>query len=345
MRLCTVVGGRPQLVKAAAVHRVLAARRIDHVLVDTGQHYDDEMAAVFYRELELPPPDHALGVNQLPHGRMTGKMMERLEPILESLRPDRVVVYGDTDSTLAGALVAAKLGIAVAHVEAGLRSFNRAMAEEINRVVTDHVSQLLLCPTRAAVDNLRREGIERGVHHCGDVMYDAAIDARRRAAATPPVADSLGLGGQRYAVATLHRAESTDAAAELAARIDYLSARAGELPVVLPLHPRTRARAAEHRIALDRLRVCPPLGPVAMTRLVAGADIVYTDSGGLQKEAYFHRVPCVTLRAETEWVETIEAGWNRLWTSPDWVSPRRDIDDYGTGDAAARVVDRLTEPA
>jgi UDP-GlcNAc3NAcA epimerase len=335
MKLLTVVGARPQFIKAAPLHRAIAARpSIEAKILHTGQHFDDEMSAVFFQELEIPAPAWSLGVNRLGHGAMTGRMMEALEPILLDEAPDVVVVYGDTNSTLAAALVAAKLNLPIAHVEAGLRSFNRRMPEEINRVLCDHVSRVLLCPTHAAVENLKREGIERGVHHTGDVMYDAALHAREKARSRP-----ARPGG--YGVATVHRQENTDSPAALREVIDYLRAEARSRPIVLPLHPRTRAKLAAHGIVTSGLEVTAPLGYLEMAALLAGAEVVYTDSGGLQKEAYFHRVPCVTLRDETEWIETVSAGWNRLWKGPPWVTPRRDIAEYGDGRASEAILDLL----
>jgi len=325
-RLLTIVGARPQFIKAAAVHRAIAARDdVTETIVHTGQHFDDDMSGAFFRELQIPEPAHTLDVNRCGHGTMTGRMMIALEPILEHERPDAVLVYGDTNSTLAGALVAAKLHVPVLHVEAGLRSFNRRMPEEINRVLTDHVSAMLFCPTHAAIANLHAEGITAGVHHTGDVMYDAALFARGK---------GEGIPGP-YALATVHRAENTDDPTQLRAVLDFL--RAGDLPVVLPLHPRTRAKAEEHGIDLGGLRLIPPAGYLDMAALIAGASVIYTDSGGVQKEAYFHRVPCVTLRDESEWVETIAAGWNRLWRGPAY-APRAEIPEYGTGTAAEAIV-------
>jgi UDP-GlcNAc3NAcA epimerase len=250
-------------------------------------------------------------------------------------KPDVALVYGDTNSTLAGALAASKLLIPVAHVEAGLRSFNRAMPEEQNRIVADHLATLLFCPTKTAIDNLRREGITTGVHAVGDVMYDTTLYAAGRAASRSRILETLALAPQGYAVATLHRAENTDDPARLRRVLDWLEEQAAKTPVVMPLHPRTR-RVLDSVGAPRGVSIVEPLGYLDMTRLVAAACAVYTDSGGLQKEAYFHRVPCVTLRDETEWVETIEAGWNRLWTTPDW-RPRRDIADYGEGRAAEAI--------
>ncbi|MGE0385642.1 MAG: non-hydrolyzing UDP-N-acetylglucosamine 2-epimerase [Gammaproteobacteria bacterium] len=342
-RILTVVGARPQFVKAAAVSRVIAATAgVEEVMVHTGQHYDADMSDVFFQELEIPRPAHHLDIHGGGHGAMTGRMLAGLEPIVEQVRPALVLVYGDTNSTLAGALVAAKLNIPIAHVEAGLRSFNRRMPEEVNRVLTDHVSRWLFCPTGAAVENLANEGIRAGVHQVGDVMYDATLHARAFAMTRSDVLARLGLQPGAYAVATLHRAENTDDPGRLCELIGWLQARAARMPVVFPVHPRTRAKVHEAGVSLSGLTTCTPLGYMDMTRLVADACAVYTDSGGLQKEAYFHRKPCVTLREETEWVETISAGWNRLWSGPDYV-PRRDIPDYGDGASAARIVGILGE--
>jgi len=255
-----------------------------------------------------------------------------------------VLVYGDTNSTLAGALVASKLHIPIAHVEAGLRSFNRRMPEEINRILTDHLSALLLCPTRTAVDNLAAEGITQGVHMVGDVMYDATLLARRIAESRSQILAALGLAPSAYALATVHRAENTDDPARLATILDWLRAQAREQRVVLPIHPRTRTRAAAAGLDFAGIVTCDPVGYIDMACLLGHANAVYTDSGGVQKEAYFHRTPCVTLRDETEWVETIECGWNRLWQGPDYL-PRRDILDYGEGRAAQAIVALIQQAA
>jgi UDP-GlcNAc3NAcA epimerase len=337
-RLMTVVGARPQFVKAAAISRALAGRDdIEAILLHTGQHFDPAMSRIFFDELAITAPHVNLAIHGGNHGEMTGLMLTGIERVILAERPDLVLVPGDTNSTLAGALAAAKLQVPVAHLEAGLRSFNRAMPEEINRVLTDHLSQLLLCPTDTALDNLRREGIVEGVHHMGDVMYDATLFAAA-AARRSAVLDRLGLDGRDYAVATVHRAESTADRDTLAEIILYLKERARDCAVVLPLHPRTRAQIARWRLDLGPIVACEPLGYLDMHRLMQRALAVYTDSGGLQKEAYFHRVPCVTLRDETEWVETVAAGWNRLWKGPDY-APRRDIASYGDGHAAERAID------
>jgi UDP-GlcNAc3NAcA epimerase len=342
-KILTVVGARPQFIKAAALSRALSRRGITEIMVHTGQHFEHGMSGVFFAELDIPAPDHHLGINGGGHGDMTGRMLQCLEPVMLKEKPDLVVVYGDTNSTVAGALCAAKLHIPIAHVEAGLRSFDRRMSEEVNRVISDHLSDLLLCPTRAAVANLAAEGIVRGVHHVGDVMYDAALHAATEAKSRSNILERLGLRTGGYAVATVHRAENTDRPEALARIADWLGDQAQRQPIILPLHPRTRRALA--RTALNFSRVCliDPLGYVDMTRLMCGASAVFTDSGGLQKEAYFHRVPCVTLRSVTEWVETVEAGWNRLWTQPNYREPRREIEEYGSGDASGTIAALLAE--
>jgi UDP-GlcNAc3NAcA epimerase len=336
--ILTVVGARPQFIKAAPVRRALARTGLREILVHTGQHFDDAMSTVFFKELDIPAPAHNLQVNSLSHGAMTGRMLEKLEAVMLAEKPDTVLVYGDTNSTMAGALAAAKLRIPVAHVEAGLRSFNRRMPEEINRVVTDHLSELLFCPTRAAVRNLAREGITEGVHAAGDVMYDTTLAAVACAEVRSAVLENLGLIPKTYAVATIHRAENTDEPQRFMRLLRWLEEEAHTRPVILPTHPRT-SKVIASLGPPKGVRLIDPLGYIDMTRLVHEAAAVFTDSGGLQKEAYFHRVPCVTLREETEWVETIEAGWNRLWTVPNYATPRRDILDYGNGHAAELIAE------
>jgi UDP-GlcNAc3NAcA epimerase len=339
----TVVGARPQLIKAAAVSRALAgSAALKELLVHTGQHFDAGMSDVFFDELGIPAPAHHLGIHGGGHGDMTGRMLIALEQVMKAERPDCVLVYGDTNSTLAGAFAAAKLNIPVAHVEAGLRSFNRRMPEEINRIVADRLSDLLFCPTRTSVANLAAEGIAAGVHMVGDVMYDVTLHAAATALARSRILERLGLAPKSYALATVHRAENTDDPASLAAVLSYLRDQALERPVVLPLHPRTREAAGRQGLAFDGIIVTEPLGFLDMHRLLANAAGVFTDSGGVQKEAYFHRVPCVTLRSETEWVETVDAGWNRLWRGPPH-RPRRDIPDYGDGHSAEKIVAILAE--
>jgi UDP-GlcNAc3NAcA epimerase len=338
--IVTVVGARPQFIKAAPVSAALRAAGIREVLVHTGQHFDDAMSGQFFRELNMEPPAHQLAIHSLNHGAMTGRMLEAVEEILLREKPALLLTYGDTNSTLAGALAAAKLHIPIAHVEAGLRSFNRAMPEEINRILVDHMSTLLFCPTDTAVQHLANENIRAGVTQVGDVMMDATLAATAQAQTQSTILAELGLASKTYAVCTLHRAENTDDAARFAALIAWLEAQGEQTPIVMPVHPRTRKKLAALPTAPKHLRLIEPLGYLDMAWLVHHASAVFTDSGGLQKEAYFHRVPCVTLREETEWVETIEAGWNRLWNVADY-KPRRDIADYGTGHASTTIAQQL----
>ncbi len=314
MRVLTVIGNRPQFIKASAVSSRLRALG-EEVTVHTGQHYDAELSQVFFDELELPPPEHLLGIGGGTNTAQTARMLEALEPLLADVRPDAVLVYGDTNSTLAGALAAVQAGIPVAHVEAGMRSFDRAMPEEVNRVLTDHLSALLLCSSQTAVENLARESVAGRVELAGDVMVDVAQllqpAARTRAEALEP----YGIDSGGYLLATAHRAGNVDDPARLRLLADVLLAL--PLPTVLPLHPRTRARleAAGLLAAVegaDHIRIAPPLGYLDFTALLCNARAVVTDSGGVQKEAYLAGVPCVTLRPSTEWVETVDAGWNVL---------------------------------
>jgi UDP-GlcNAc3NAcA epimerase len=356
MKILTVIGARPQFIKAAAVSRLLrAVPGTSEVLVHTGQHYDGNMSDVFFSELGIPTPDHHLGVGSGSHGAMTGRMLEKVEAVVLAEKPDTVLVYGDTNSTLSGGLAASKLHVPVAHVEAGLRSFNQRMPEEINRVLTDHVSRWLFCPTPVAVENLRREGIAGDrVSLVGDVMYDVALLVRDRVGDV----NRWGVTPGQYILATIHRAENTDDPARLAAVFDGLREVAKRMPVVLPLHPRTRAVLARGGRAADAgVRLIDPVGYLDMVCLEKNARLVVTDSGGVQKEAFFHRVPCVTLRDETEWVELVEIGWNRL-VPPTGAGAVQDgilasldagrrkeppVDLYGGGRAAEQIVAELTE--
>lgn len=340
-KIVTVVGARPQFIKAAALSRAIRETdRLTEVMIHTGQHFDPNMSDLFFDELAIPKPKHYLDVNGGGHGDMVGRMLLAIEPILIDEKPDWVVVYGDTNSTLAGSLAAAKLHIPVAHVEAGLRSFNRRMPEEINRVVTDHLSTLHLCPTAVAVANLAAEGVVEEVHHVGDVMYDATLFALERAAGSSNILARLGLQPKHYSLATVHRAENTDNPAQFREVVQFLLEQSCRNPIVLPLHPRTRQAAARMEVSLKGLHVIEPVGYIDMAKLLHSAAEVYTDSGGLQKEAYFHRVPCTTLRDETEWTETVENGWNRLWKGPPHVS-RSEINEYGDGRTAFKIVDLL----
>ncbi len=357
LKIVSVVGARPQFVKAAVVSRALrASPEVHEVLVHTGQHYDDNMSALFFDTLDIPKPAYHLGVGSGSHGAQTARMLEAIEGLLITEKPDWVLIYGDTNSTLAGALAAAKLQVPVAHVEAGLRSFNRAMPEELNRIVADTLSTLLLAPTDTAVANLRREGIaEDRIALVGDVMFDAAVFYGAKAHAESRILEQLGLASRSFVLATIHRAENTDDTARLRAIFEGLAIVARRLPVVLPLHPRTRATLTR----LDMLTAVPkevhiidPVGYLDMVMLEKNAALIATDSGGVQKEAFFFRVPCRTLRDETEWVELVELGWNALVppSSAEEVaaglvaglgSAGRDASPYGDGQAAQRVRDLL----
>ncbi|MBV9251381.1 MAG: UDP-N-acetylglucosamine 2-epimerase (non-hydrolyzing), partial [Acetobacteraceae bacterium] len=327
----TIVGARPQFIKAAPVSTAFVRAGIREVMVHTGQHFDPDMSDQFFTELGLPEPAYNLRIHSLSQGAMTGRMLEALEAVIVREKPNCVLVYGDTNSTLAGALAAAKLQAPLAHVEAGLRSFNRHMPEEVNRVLTDHVSNLLFCPTISAIENLRREGITAGVHAVGDVMFDSALMAARLARRRSTILRRYDLHAGGYSAATIHRAENTDDPERFSRVLGWLEAASEERPIVLPMHPRTRPLIQRMRWQPNRIKLLPPLSYLDMTMLVSHAAAVFTDSGGLQKEAYFHRVPCVTLRDETEWIETVDAGWNRLWTQPEY-RPRREINEYGNGD-------------
>jgi UDP-GlcNAc3NAcA epimerase len=317
LKIISIVGARPQFVKAAAVTRAIErSSQLQHVLVHTGQHYDDNMSEIFFRELEVPKPDYYLGVGSATHGAQTGRMLEAIEQIVPQIVPDWVLVYGDTNSTLAGALTAVKLHIPVAHVEAGLRSFNRRMPEEINRVLTDHAADLLFAPTATAVENLEREGIPHGrIFLAGDVMYDAAVFYGAKADAGSRILQELGLRPKQYILATIHRAENTDDGDRLRSIFEGMEMVAKEIPVVVPLHPRTR-QALKQKLSLDRIAkhifIIEPVGYLDMVMLEKHSRLIVTDSGGVQKEAFFYHVPCATLRDETEWVELVELGWNRL---------------------------------
>lgn len=350
MKLLTVIGARPQFIKAATVSRVIRARDdIREVIVHTGQHFDANMSDIFFEELSIPRPNHHLGIGGGSHGAMTGRMLESIEGVLLDEKPDMVLVYGDTNSTLAGALAAVKLHIPVAHVEAGLRSFNRRMPEEINRILTDHASDLLFAPTTTAMRNLTNEGLpaER-LHLVGDVMYDAGLFYSDRAR-MPQWFDALGVEPGAFVLATVHRAENTDDPTRLTGILQGL-VNSGK-QIVLPVHPRTRNRI--DALALPEqpgLHLVPPVGYLEMVWLEKNCTMIATDSGGVQKEAYFHGKPCITLREETEWVELVDAGVNVLaGSSSDVISnaiqTSREIQGasnlYGFGRSAQTIVSLL----
>jgi UDP-N-acetylglucosamine 2-epimerase len=352
MNVLTVVGNRPQFIKAAAVSGPLRESHTE-VLIHTGQHFDEELSGVFFSELGLPSPDRELGIARGTNTSQTSRMLAALEPVMAEVRPDVVLVYGDTNSTLAGALAGAQAGVPVAHVEAGMRSFDRSMPEELNRVLADHASTLLLCSSEAAVTNLRREDVSGAVELVGDVMVDVAMNTQPAARARLDLVSAHGLVPGEYVLATAHRAGNVDDPARLERLVELLLAVPRK--VLLPLHPRThgRLRAAgllERLQRSERLVVTPPLGYVELTALLCNAEAVLTDSGGLQKEAYLAGVRCITLRPNTEWVETVEAGWNVLvdldagavLAALDREPPRARPQLYGDGHASERVVAALT---
>ena len=350
MRIISVVGARPQFVKLAPIAHACQAAGVDHVIIHTGQHYDPMLSDVFFDELGIPAPDVHLGVGSGTHGHQTGEMMGALDDVLPGLQGDVVLVYGDTNSTLAAAVSAVKLHIPLAHLEAGLRSFNREMPEEINRVLTDHAADLLLAPTDVAAGHLADEGLAEKTVVVGDVMTDVLFQVRDRNADKPsPIMEELGLPEHGYSVATIHRAENTDSAERLEAVLDALGAV--DHPVVVLAHPRLVAKAREHGIDIARgnLRTHPPVSYDQLVASVMHSRGVITDSGGLQKEAFLLRVPCTTVRPQTEWVETVELGWNVLVEpGPDLTAAATrpapaptDAAPYGDGHAATRVVDEL----
>jgi UDP-GlcNAc3NAcA epimerase len=354
-KIVTIVGARPQFIKASAVSSAFArAGDLTELIVHTGQHYDASMSDVFFEELGIPKPAFHLGVGSGSHGVQTGEMLKAIEAVLITEAPDAVLVYGDTNSTLAGALAAVKLHIPIAHVEAGLRSFNTRMPEEINRVVTDRLSSLLFCPTLGATEHLRNEGIVTGVHHVGDVMFDVALRMAEKAEQGSRFRQDP-LPEKAFVLATIHRAENTDDPRRLRGILEALSAVALECPVVFPVHPRTRKAIAAAGVSpRGDLRFVDPVGFIDMVWLERHARLIVTDSGGVQKEAYFHRTPSVTVRTETEWTETVASGWNCLADPDDSAAIRRatesmllpnarrsDIPEYGTGDAATQIVSSL----
>jgi len=361
MKIITIIGARPQFIKAAMVSRAIIQHnqtnniQIEEKILHTGQHYDENMSHVFFHELNIPLPTWQLQCDHGSHARMTANMLVEIESILIGEQPDYVLVYGDTNSTLAGALTAAKLHIPVIHVEAGLRSFNKQMPEEINRIMTDHVSSHLFCPTFAAVKNLKNENIVRNVYHVGDVMYDAAHSFGQLAEKTATIMSSQQLMPKQFYLCTIHRAENTDRQERLTGIMQALAEIATpDFPVVLPLHPRTKTFLEKYNLttkitANQAIRLTAPLNYIDMVMLEKQAAIILTDSGGIQKEAYFHRTPCITLRDETEWIETIEAGWNQLagYQTQKIISciknnpEKTAIDEYGEGKAAEKIIELL----
>lgn len=352
MKILTIVGARPQFIKAATVSRVVRGYPdVDEVIIHTGQHFDKNMSDVFFDEMDIPKPDYNLEISSLTHGAMTGRMIEGIEQIILDEQPDWVLVYGDTNSTLAGSLAAAKLNIKIAHVEAGLRSFNMNMPEEINRILTDRISSVLFCPTQAAVDNLMKEGyanIETEIQQVGDVMYDAAL-FYSAFAQKPEWFELLGISDEFF-LSTIHRAENTDSPSRLIEIVNALNEIHKTTPVILPLHPRTRQIIENLAIDVD-VHIVQPVGYLEMVYLLKSCKSVLSDSGGVQKEAYYFDKPCLVMRDETEWTELVEHGANTIVGANNnlivsaALGPREHIDFskdfYGQGDAAEKIVQFL----
>jgi len=364
MKFMSVIGARPQFIKAAAVSRAILKNkniRINEVIVHTGQHYDQNMSEIFFAEMQIPKPNYSLGINRLSHGAMTGRMLEKIEKVLLKERPDIVIVYGDTNSTLAGALAAAKMQIPVAHVESGLRSFNRRMPEEINRVLTDRISTFLFCPTKQAINNLENEGIVSNKYLIGDVMFDSALfyagQSRQHSAIIKNLESTLP-GLNNFILCTVHRAENTDDPDRLRSIFSALERISHEIPIILPLHPRTRNRMKS--LEMKFLNMIPgiidPVSYFDTIELLKKCSLVMTDSGGLQKEAFFFKKPCVTLRNETEWIELVEhdcntlAGCNKENIYQAYCTMKNkkidnSIEIYGNGHASDNIVAILTSQA
>ncbi|MBT4333082.1 MAG: UDP-N-acetylglucosamine 2-epimerase (non-hydrolyzing) [Candidatus Cloacimonetes bacterium] len=355
MKLITIIGARPQFIKAAAVSREIAKHsEIKEIIVHTGQHFDANMSEIFFEQMHIPKPDYNLEINSLSHGAMTGRMIEKIEEVLLDEKPDWILIYGDTNSTIAGSLAAKKLHIKVAHVEAGLRSFNRNMPEEINRILTDKISDILFCPTDTAVQNLQNEGIGKNsltqIVKCGDVMQDAAIfytDLAQKPEIEVP---------EEFILATIHRAENTDDPKRLTSIFNALNKISHKLPIILPLHPRTKKIISISKLITtnSQLIFIDPVGYLEMIYLLQNCSLVMTDSGGLQKEAFFFRKPCVTLRDETEWVELVENGFNEIVGANEnkiisgykKMSKKQNdykINLYGNGEASEKIINKLLE--
>lgn len=337
MKILSIVGARPQFVKAAVFREYCTKNGINEFLMHTGQHYDKEMSTGIFEELGVNNPELSYKLSSRSHGGMTGELITEIEQVCLNIKPDFVNVYGDTNSTVAGALAASKLNIPVLHIEAGLRSFNKTMPEEINRVLTDHMSEYLFCPTNQSVINLKLENIVSGVYHVGDIMYDAVKIFEDRFQFP-----NIGLKTAKdIAVITIHRAENIQDKKKLSEIIKFCEKLSDKFELVFPVHPNTRNKLVHYGINSTVINCIEPLKYTEMQGLLREASLVLTDSGGLQKEAYFHRVPCITLRSETEWVELIESGWNRLWISKPEYKSRFEIDEYGTGAAVSNIIEIL----
>ena len=363
MKIVTIIGARPQFIKAAMISRAIAAhnsvgenRKIEEYILHTGQHYDANMNDVFLKELNIKKPDWQLRCGGMASStKMLAEMLTGIEKALLECQPDYVLVYGDTTSTLAGALAASQLHIPVIHIEAGLRSFNKQMPEEINRILTDHIASMLFCPTYKAVENLAKERIAEGIFHTGDVMYDAALSFGKIAEEKSVILSTLGLQSKKFRLCTVHRAENTDNPERLTQIIlALLEIATPDCPVIFPLHPRTKVYINNYKLnatiaSNTALRMIDPVDYLDMVMLEKNAETIFTDSGGVQKEAYFHRTPCVTLREETEWTETVEAGWNQIagFKTEKIIeclsrkTEKSEIKEYGDGHASEKIINAV----
>ena len=341
MRIVSVVGARPQFIKAAVLRRIFAENDIEERLIHTGQHYDNEMSGNLFLELEIKPPDYTFSLTERSHGAMTGEILKNIESVLLVEKPDYCLVYGDTNSTLAGALAASKLQIPVIHVEAGLRSRNLKMPEEINRILTDHASSILFCSTNEAVSNLSGEGITKDVYWVGDIMYDVLLHMKEKIGNREAIDKIIDIGRRPYALLTLHRQENLSDESRLRELVDYVKKFAVDYEIILLAHPNTKRILDSFHLDLDPIYILPPQGYTVTQTLVKNSAFVLTDSGGLQKEAYFNGVRCVTLRDETEWNELITNGWNRLWTDATYRCDPRPIPEYGSGDTGRLILNEI----
>jgi len=344
-RVVTIIGARPQFIKASTLSREIKNHDVfEEIVIHTGQHFDKNMSDIFFDELKISKPKYNFDINSCSHGKMTGQMLIAIEEVFLNEKPDLVLVYGDTNSTLAGAIAASKLNIPLAHVEAGLRSFNRKMPEEINRLLTDHLSKFLFCPTKQALKNLKIEGITNGVYHTGDIMYDATIFAKDYINKNfKKLNNKFKIRKNEFGLMTIHRQESVNNKIQFSKLFDYADkfSKKNNIKILFPVHPRTKDLIKEYMLN-SNFSFLDPLSYFEIQYLLSNAFVVLTDSGGLQKEAYFHKVPCVTFRSETEWVETIKNGWNRLWTENHYKS-RQKIFDYGDGNGAKNIINILLE--
>lgn len=356
MKLLTIIGARPQFIKAATVSRIISEKdEISEILVHTGQHFDENMSSIFFDELDIPQPNYNLGISGGNHGEQTGKMLMKIEEVILKEKPNMVMVYGDTNSTLAGSLAAVKLHIPLAHVEAGLRSFNKRMPEEINRILTDHSSDILFAPTLSAVQNLQNEGVSNNkIYNVGDVMLDATKYYGIKAEGKSAILHDLKLKQKEYNLITIHRAENTNNISKLKIIFNSLEKIAKDQCLVFPIHPRTlnTLKSIDFSFKNSKIKFISPVGYLNMMMLVKHAKTIITDSGGLQKEAYFHKVPCVTLRDETEWIELVENGWNFLANSYNLSEVLKKAQNvkfshkeniYGNGDASLKIVDKIQQ--